>query len=418
MAIFDDWDEPLENKVYTKRIGVGKFGLSADFAAVQSLESSKKGMFEMYDFLILRGENEPDTEFVWITPSNYWRLKPADRIAFPPNVTIVDFKDVRNLDDADRILAVSDQYKLNELNELFVFAGPTSHAAGGVVPGILSNKGTELKSLQMFHKYCSGILKFINNTTMPWYHIMTDNRYHLNMLDLIRLPAKAYGYGTKNYHYFFKHCHDITKPNDFVADRVDVDMTDYHMISLFKKDKVDYSKLDKSVDLIVVANQIKGNGDERFEMIKEYVLDNKVDCKIVGKWEADEYINAFGDLLLNKNGLTRDELFEYTHKVKYALIFNYDQIKVSSQLNPHIKSDRIGWIVTKIYETLYSGIVPIFIEMDQFDQNLPKQLFVNSPKELKESLEWLKQNPVDLSHYITDEKLNGKYFYRNGKFEL
>lgn len=413
MSLLDDWDN--EKVTYTKRVGVGKFGISADFSAAQSIESAKKGMCELYNYLILRARNEPTTEFVWVTTSNYWRLKLSDRMEFPSNVRFLNFKEVSSVPMEDKILTLLGK---NGIDELYMFAGPTSQVAGGVVPGILSRKGTPMQSLQMFHRYVSGPLKFINNTTMPWYTIITDNRYHFNMLDLVRLPNKVYGLGTKKYNYNFKHVTDPSKPTELSIDNIEVEMSDIHLICIMDKPKIDYSKQEKSVNLIAVANQIKPTDDDRYKLIKKYVLDQNIDCKIVGKWENEEYIKSFGDLLINKDGLTREALFEYSNKARYSLIFSYDTIRVSSELNKHLKDERIGWVVPKIYEMLYSGIVPIFIEMDRFDDELPEQLFVNSPEDLRKTLEWLSNNPLDLSHFITDEKLSGKYFYRTGEFKL
>jgi len=393
-----------KKKKYEKIVGVAKFGLSIDFSKDQSVESNMKGTWEVINFLKYRATNEPETQFKFISISNYWRLGPDKRAIFPENVKILDYGPYSGHALANKII---DNPESNDIQELWVFAGPVSRC-NGALPGIKSRKGTDAKSMGMFQRYVGSILKLTNQNRFPWYHIITDNRYHCCMQDCVIGPTMSFGQSTEDYEYNWNHVQDANNLDKYVTETSKVKAVPIQNLWLIDKPEPD--KIRKTKNVLVVANQIKEKDDPRYPMIKRFIVDNEIEAIILGRWPSNTYAQSFGNLLYSQEGVPASELVTISNQYKIGIIFNYDKLRIIKELNPDVIKKEIGWIPVKLIEMLYSGIIPIMVNFKSVP-GFPKELCVKTPQELKQAIENI--SSVKLNPYELLKELSNKDVFYN-----
>lgn len=420
MDLFDFEDKPKTRKpkTFPKIIGVAKFGRSITIGDNLDQRNHSMGDWEITNFLKIRSKYEPNTQFIFLTPSNFYKISEYERNKLFPNknVSALNYKDLSKVDFKDQIIT---HPLVNNIKEVWAFAGPTSKVCD-CIDGVTNDKGDILKSLYMFQRYTSPLISYLNRSKIDWYHIVTDNRYFIKSLDLINPPKKTFAQCSKEFKYLYKRIISEDKPSSFTMEEVKVIPSDILAIWLYEKNNFELKE--KELDIAIVANQITGKNDSRFELIKKYFIRNNIGT-IIGKWESEDYVKELKSYFYkDNNGLSSKELEELLPKFKFGIIFNYDSLEISKKNNPNLDIKNIYWLVSKIYEYIYYGVIPLFINYNNSDicnfYSIPKELIIKNEKDLKNlaydsnMIKKLKES------IITKEKINGSYFYRNGEFSF
>lgn len=284
-------------------------------------------------------------------------------------------------------------------------------------------KGGLNKSLLMLENYTAPIIYTLNKTNVPWLLITCDPRYeNIGANDLTNSPKYNLSQinGISNFTYFKEFNPDIvnvranmTKVTDEVPLVYAATETIMAIDSVFKKPEPKPAKksmfsmvkpaetkpevVEEPVsDFVIVANQSKFTKLDRLSEIKKYIGD--LDVAIYGRYDDE---TVFEDKRF-KGSLPLDELYKVLNKSEYTFIVPIDY----------------DWATSKYIECINNNLIPFLhpVYDTQHNVKLPDYLRVNSPSELYDKINELRNNPDtkksilnQCKSVITDDIRSGKF---------
>ena len=154
--------------------------------------------------------------------------------------------------------------------------------------------------------------------------------------------------------------------------------------------------LNRNVPFMVILNEAKPS---RYNLLKDWVLDEHDDVEIYGKWE---HPNTETDARF-KGSIHLDDVMAKMNNVKFTFII------------PIAK----GWVTSKYIEMVHAGVIP-FLHPSYDEQGhlpIPEFLRPKTPAEFKERMDRLLNNEQEYESVITGlRKLLCKPEYYDGTF--
>lgn len=414
-----DEGKPAEKK-WKKVSGFIKIGRVFSFKAL-SQSRNACGDWECVKFLQLMSSREPDTKFMIISGSDLDKISPAERKRLFPNENV--FASANNHHIEPAYLRKTADTNTHDVQEVYIIGGPTGTRNGNIP--FMKEDGSPFKFICMNENYVAPSIHWLNTFKVPSMLLVTDTRYFPHGFDWIESPKTIVCQLTReDRHYQGKHKHIDSLDDPNANSKL---MTEYpfhtnaarlETLWLYGRPEPKWLKDDsiklteRSDKLLVVANQVSGVMNKRYELIKQYVTSQGLDAVLVGKWQNEEAIEMFKDILYDKDGVDGDTLENVIlPSYRFGVIFNYDGC--SSGVN-HEEDD--NWVVCKLWEYLYNGIVPILIGFKGAYGPVPPQLMCNSPEEfakLYERLKGLNEHQVRnlIKIMLREEYYTGDYLY-------
>lgn len=371
-----------------KRVGFFKLGKAIKFN--DAAWSTIGGDCEPKQLICAIAKLNPNVQYWLLSPNDLAKFrekeKPKTRSIFddskyeptvPENIHEFHSKlsDRTAIDETVDIIS-----KLN-LDFIFFYTGPTSTV--NLENHIMKVDGTGfVKSLDVFKFYAAPIITALNLIKKtPILGLLVDNRYTLSAKDYALHNRPTYYLAQNNFELdeqYYSNPPERTLSSfksKFVYSGIEtvflLDKKRYDVDYLFKM-KVDNS-------FIMLQNQGKGSGGgmDRWEPVKEYIVDNGILCDIYGKWDpeiAEKYKDWF------KGEVRIESLTDRLLKTKYTFCVP-------------IKS---GMVTSKYAEMLHYGIIPFLHPSYDTQYNVfPENHFIrcSSPAELQKKIKFLEDNP-------------------------
>lgn len=252
---------------------------------------------------------------------------------------------------------------------------------GGVISTSLPNSTRQkkdktkfVKPMYCYYKYASPVVKYLNETKIPWIDVNTDTRYY---------PVKT---------------EDLLNPEKVIVGMLDADLTVSRLKSFDTEERVEHKvkSLYSGAETLFLADEGKveqdlelqknrsgltifhnqGGGIDKTDTMKEYIVDSGLEFKAYGKWTSFEGHESF------KGFLDFDDLHKELQKTKYTFIIPGNEITTATM---------------KLYECAHYGVLPFIhknYDKDQILETLgfPHFLRTKSPEDFKEKLELLENN--------------------------
>lgn len=366
-----------------KNIAYGKFGKSIKFK--RSNWKDGAGNNEPATFLSVLANSNPDDTFYIIGKSDLSRCDEEQKKYWFEHDNVIDvWEDFDNKKD-DRVKYVYNKLKEDNVHIDYAIMN------GGIVASInlpetfykldrktRENTGEYAKPLMMFVNYAAPIIYYLNATNIKWINFHADARQHpLATKDLFNRPVITLG--TKNITKEISRYTDYGNQDEFrVEDKMIYGKSE--LLCLADKEYLHKPKPAKGPRKYKVGMFFhKYKDKKRIENILEYV-DQFGDDEIVmfGKWpeEMEERPEVF------KGPKTFDEIQEVLPQIKYTLCYPIEKGDISAK-----------WV-----ESVRAGILP-FLDQNYDPEKLlneyygfPKQLYVDSPEDMKNKIEKLENN--------------------------
>jgi hypothetical protein len=248
--------------------------------------------------------------------------------------------------------------------------------------------------LDMTKWYVTPIATWLNEAKPRYVEIVNDPRYTIKQSrDLFHHPEKSLGqydfeYVTNAIKSYEDQSREIRNVKSVYAGMETAFCYDY--------DYTETAKVNRSTDFMVVLNEGKPS---RYNMLKEWVLNNFDDVEIYGKWEEE---TATKDARF-KGSKHIGEIQRKFQDVKYTFII------------PIAK----GWVTSKYIEMIHAGVIP-FLHPTYDEQNhtgIPDFFRPQTPQELIERIAILNSGQSKYEDAILKlRKLILKKEYYNGEF--
>lgn len=265
--------------------------------------------------------------------------------------------------------------------------------------------------------YSGPILAFLNETKIPWDMIVNDPKFFpWHARDMLHGPARILSQYNETREIFRKPSYDKSSPvvyeaftgryaaveKIFLIDLVR-GMNDEESINIknpsslagfFNND--DEESNEKTIKFMIVCN--RGKGPERYNLLKENILDHVKDVDIYGMWDGESRV--IGDERF-KGPLPFLKLQKMLKNVKYTYCIPI----------------KAGWCTAKFWEMAHYGIIP-FVHPSydsQNNMNIPEYCRVSSAKELYDKIEELENDENKylelrsrIESMITEEDYSGE----------
>jgi len=418
MDILEALEIKEENK-WNKVSGFMKIGKSFSFKNLDQNRHSV-GDWECVKLLQLLSNKEPHTKFVIMTASNFNKLTPQERYNLFPNNNVFNRSDIK-VQKSNKCNRMILDPICNEVQEVYIINGPSGTRNGNIK---FRKKNGELCSfIEMTLNYVSHAYNWLNrNPDVPSIMLVTDTRYFPYGYDYINTPDIVVSQFSKEgtvYEGKLKHIENI---EDKTCDKNEIKFHSYKIenariesLWLLGKNKPEWfnddSKLtERSNKVLIVANQVKSNFlNKRYEIIRDYIVHQNIDANLVGKWNHEIALNEFKDILYDKDGVSESVLnTEIIPNHRIGLIIKYDSV-ISG-----IKYDSDdNWVVSKLWEYLYHGVIPILIGFNGKYANVPSMLMVNSKEELKETIDLVLSFDEKCTREIINRIMKPEFFSGN-----
>ncbi|MFW6009583.1 MAG: hypothetical protein ACOCP8_10005 [archaeon] len=375
-------------------IAIAKIGKSVKFKS--STWSAYGGDNEAPLLFQTIAKLNPDVTFYMIGKSDFRRLKSDFKKEVAPHNNIIDIWEDY---DKNKHNVVTYPYEWITKNNIKIdcgvlYTGPTS---GATVPGIVKKKnGEPAKMLQCFKNYAGPIVDYLNKSNIPYFTLVPDPRYNpIQAKDLANRPL--YGLSQYNGTYTSEHIKSFNDYN-YINSEESITYDGIEKVFFLDKEKQDIYDIDKTIKFMIVLNEGGNGGLKRGPILDEYILEYFDDIEIYGKWKTKKY--------------KEDERF------KGALKFMDLQEKLPSVKYTFIIPIEEGWATSKFWEMINYGIIPFMHPYYDKQRNIdcPGFLRINSPKELREKIDFLENNPNEykkllnqLSEMLKDDYYNGNF---------
>lgn len=384
-----------------KNIGFGKIGKSVKFK--RNRFSPIGGDNEPSTVLIALANNNPDKTFYIIGRSDFSTLTEAEELElFPYNNVIDIWKGIKN-DGTDNFY----RHIFNYFGQKGFKLDYTVMMVGQVGTVTIPDKITQVKHLKdgvtdgkpasvidMTKNYTSPISIWLNEEQPPYVEIVNDPRYVMNQSrDIFHLPTVSLG--QYDYEYTVSSIKDYEDQNRYER-KVPSTYAGMETCFCINYQHSEQFNLNRNVPFMVILNEAKPS---RYNLLKEWVLDDHDDVEIYGKWE---HPNTETDARF-KGSIHLDDVMAKMNNVKFTFII------------PIAK----GWVTSKYIEMVHAGVIP-FLHPSYDEQGhlpIPDFLRPKTPAEFKERMDRLLNNEDEYESVIKGlRKLICKPEYYDGTF--
>ena len=384
-----------------KNIGFAKIGKSVKFKRTRF--SPIGGDNEPSTVLISLANNNPDKTFYIIGRSDFSTLNESEVLELFPYDNVVDiWKGVKNEDD-DRFY----RHIIDYFNQKGFQLDNTVMMVGQVGTVTIPGKITQVKHLKegitdgkpasvidMTKNYTSPIAIWLNEVQPPYVEIVNDPRYVMNQSrDIFHLPTVSLG--QYDYEYEVSSIRNYEDQNRYER-KVPSTYAGMETCFCVNYEHSEQFNLNRKVPFMVILNEAKPS---RYNLLKEWVLDDHEDVEIYGKWDhPDTTTDA-----RFKGSIHLDDVMAKMNTVKFTFII------------PIAK----GWVTSKYIEMVHAGVIPFLHPTYDEQKHLPIPDFLRpkTPTEFKERMTRLLNNENEYESVIRGlRKLICKPEYYDGTF--
>ena len=382
-------------------IGFAKIGKSVKFKRTRF--SPIGGDNEPSTVLISLANNNPDKTFYIIGRSDFSTLNESEVLELFPYDNVVDiWKGVKNEDD-DRFY----RHIIDYFNQKGFQLDNTVMMVGQVGTVTIPGKITQVKHLKegitdgkpasvidMTKNYTSPIAIWLNEVQPPYVEIVNDPRYVMNQSrDIFHLPTVSLG--QYDYEYEVSSIRNYEDQNRYER-KVPSTYAGMETCFCVNYEHSEQFNLNRKVPFMVILNEAKPS---RYNLLKEWVLDDHEDVEIYGKWDhPDTTTDA-----RFKGSIHLDDVMAKMNNVKFTFII------------PIAK----GWVTSKYIEMVHAGVIPFLHPTYDEQKHLPIPDFLRpkTPTEFKERMTRLLNNENEYESVIRGlRKLICKPEYYDGTF--
>lgn len=401
-------------KENVKKVGFFKLGKAIKFN--ENSWNAIGGDCEPKQLITAVAKRNPNVEYWLLSPNDLGKVrekeKPVAAPLFGPapegNSTVPkNIKEFHSkMNDRKSIDETIEKIKALDLDFIFFYTGPTSTVN---IPEYINKKdGTgKVKSLDFFKYYAAPIIKALNEIEkkIPIVGLLVDNRFIIGAKDYHAHNRPTYYLAQNNFeieeHYF-------SNPplRDTASFKSTFEYSGIETVFLLDKTRYNTDKLFEGKEkgtFLMLQNQGKGSGGgmDRWDPVKEYIVDQDIKTDIYGKWD-DEIKEQYPQWFKGERRIETME--EELLNTRYTFCVPIKK----------------GMVTSKYAEMLHYGIIPFLHPSYDTEFNVfPKDHFIRckSPEDLKKKIEFLENNP---DHYKTlFYSLQEKYIkdsYYTGEF--
>ena len=304
---------------------------------------------------------------------------------------------------------VYDYLKDTKIDGVFIAGGPvgsTNLPNTSFVRKTWEQEGKKIyaKVLETYLNYAAPIIYFLNNTKVPWIHILNDPRYKTIGRDCLNIPEICLSQYNEEIQY--RVLNNFEEQDIVIHKRKGIySKIETMFLTHYGKFNFDLSLLEninkllefKSEKFAIILNEGNNGVKSRYDDLKKYVLDHNDNVDIFGKWS--EKITKSDKRF--KGTIKYNELQNVLKKMKYTFII---------PIAP-------GWVTMKFWEMVHNGVIP-FMSPEYDSQNnldLPDFLKIKDAQDLKNKIDILEKNPDKytkllkfLVNKINDDMFTGK----------
>jgi len=293
----------------------------------------------------------------------------------------------------------------------FLMTGPASGANTNGQMRHWDEEGNPFYTpLQMFIKYVGPMNYYLNMTGLPYMNMCLDERYFpFRARDLFNRPITTLAqYDKVSPWWHIKSYDDVLTKVDCTEEMHYGELEKFVLIGE-KRFDLEHALKSKTEKIAILTNGVSGVGIgkkdiNRSKQFYDFIINNfpDEDISIYGKWgQWGEYFDE-GDPRF-KGPIKHVDIPKVFEKVKYTFIV----------------PTNAGWVTPKFWEMINCGTVPFLSPYydDQKHIPCPKFLRVNTPKELKERIEYLEDHPDiyekllrKLWEMLPDSYYDGSYY--------
>ena len=368
-----------------KHVAFAKIGKSLKFA---SAYSPIGGDNEGPAMLRLLANNNPDMSFYLVGRSDFNKLTDKQRAELFPYGNVVNCY-TKGAATPTSVISFFEHHNIRP----DVFIAMPGQIGTVTIPGKIqqiNNPSLIASVIDMTKNYTTPIVSWMNEVKVPIVEIINDPRYTLKQSrDIIPHPHVSLSQ------------YDFTYVKNSILSYVDQTRVEHtvtakyaEMEKIFLYDRISpVNNRERKTNFMVVLNE---GSPSRYNMLKQWVLDEIKDVEVYGKWEHTETLNDSRFC----GSMNIDELQDKLKDVRSTFI-----IPIAD-----------GWVTSKYIEMIHAGVVP-FLHPSYDGQNhlgLPEFLRPKNSKELLERIEMMKN---DESYTKVIDALQKKYCkpeYYNG----
>lgn len=356
-----------------KNIGFAKVGKSVKFKT--NKYSPIGGDNEASCTLRAVANNNPDKTFYIIGRSDFATLTDAEKVELFPYGNVIDVWEGVGLDISNEYFNhIINYFKKRDIKLDFtiMMVGQLSNVT---IPDRIQkvregNDGKPASTLDMTKWYTTPIFTWLNQEQLPYIEIVNDPRYTIKQpRDLFHMPMRSLGQYDYEYTTF-----SIRNYED--QERIErVVKSEYAGMETAFCGDYEYTEevnLDRKTDFMVVLNEGKPS---RYDLLKEWVLNEFNDVEIYGKWEHE--------------AASKDSRFKGSAKIDVL------QKKLQDVKFTFIIPIAPGWVTSKYIEMIHAGVIPFLHPTYDMQRHLPIPDFLrpNTPAEFHERMQRLINNP-------------------------
>jgi len=409
------------------KIGFGALGCSLKFRESEVKRSD--GTLEYFKMLWTLARNPSIEEIVLIQKSDWKKLNDLEKIDFDPRNVIRDvYSDDEGFSTKDVAPAsgINGNYQLDtdymnlyehlkdekpfDFSLLFIGMG---YMTNNSIPNFLNQirNPDKVVRLQWVNTlYCSPIVHFLNMSKVPWAMIALDPRYIrkiLRMRDTINTPREIIAQYNQKGTWESVDSYEGTKGTVGKETSKPMNMfyTGIEKLSRINEKITPPDNHERTIKFMIVAMQSaygeKGVKDERFEILKTWVLQKDInkDVEIYGKWN-EFYTKGWPQF---KGFIHADKIDDKLRDTRYTLVIPI----------------RPNWVTSKWADSLAMGTVCFLHPSYDTQFNVvPKDHFirVKSPKDFYDKMDYLDANPNERIKLVKSLQLQFFKDTRNGIF--
>lgn len=393
-------------------IAIGKLGRSLFFDK-EYRKTGKGDLAPMATFLTL-AKSHPNDNFYFISPTDLYKsaktkeLKelnevPDNFIDLTPDVKSY-FKDKKAKHKEEAIIKVIKDKNI-KFDFGIIFQGPDFATS---THNCLKQNGEPKKLLDAIENYCSPVIGTINEFKFPWILVNEDPRYvPVSTKDIINDEICILSHLNKSIDKpRYKGYGELSKEDrDYVQNFIYAGIERTSLLFLKKYDFRNYN------DFIVDGKHYKKDGfifmacnesPNRFDNVKNWILDKYDNVKIYGNWKEDTIKNYKDRFESKPMAYLQDELW----RSKYTYV-------------PGFFNNLTNFVTIKFWEMCIYGILPFF-DKNKYDTDnllpIPDFLRCESPEDMKNKIDILEKDPKLYEKYLNEiySIIDDKYF--NGDF--
>jgi hypothetical protein len=391
-----------------KRIGFFKLGKAIKFN--ENSWNAIGGDCEPKQLICAIAKRNPNVEYWLLSPNDLGKVRakekpkaaplfgpaPESTSAIPSNIKEFHSK----MDERKSTNETVETIKALNLDFIFFYTGPASTVNIENFINKVDGTGT-VKSLDFFKYYAAPIIKALNEMPKtPIVGLLVDNRFVLAAKDYQAHNRPTYYLAQNNFEldeeYF---CNPPLR--DTAKIHSTFEYSGIETVFLLDKKRYDVDKLfnmKKTNSFMMLQNQGKGSGGmDRWEPVKQYIVENGVQTDIYGKWD-DELVEKHPNYF--KGEMRIESLSEELLKTKYTFCIPIKE----------------GMVTSKYAEMLHYGIIPFLHPSYDTQYNVfPEGHFIRckSPEDLKKKIEFLNENPDQykkLFYSLQEKYLKDSYY--------